>query len=80
MDAGFFAGKGEIMKIKRIFFDWYYTQDDVHYASYSVGKDGVVEITKEECNHVTYFRVFFKNGNYSDIYNINQVDWEKEEK
>lgn len=68
------------MKIIRIFYDWYYTNDGDSYAVYDVERDDVVKIIKEECDREIYFRVFFKNGNCTDIYNVNQVDWEKEAK
>lgn len=47
------------MKIKRIYYDWYFTEDGDSYAIYDIKRDDVVKIIKKECGREIYFRVFF---------------------
>lgn len=69
------------IKIKRIVYNWFTTSVGDEFKFRQVGAHDVMKIEKARTPGTkdVYFRVHYKNGAFSDIYNVNQVDWSSED-
>jgi hypothetical protein len=56
--------------ISKIHFNWFYNESGGDYDVYEVGKGNVVKIV--DCQH-DFIVVHFENGDFEEIYNLNQV-------
>lgn len=68
------------MYIKKIIYNWFYTNTCQEESNFEIGKRDVIKIEKVDRfpgAREVYFKVHFANGSVADIYNVNQVVWAK---
>lgn len=63
-------------KIKRLEYNWFYTEDGDTYGFYEVGLYGVIEIREAVADFEGdkwYYSIEFKDGHREEVFNPNKV-------